>query len=57
MHGIALTRAIPQRTASAVLFFGVLFLGLLGGGQLQAQEAIYRCGQEYTNAPKDQQSL
>lgn len=53
MHGIALTRAIPQRTASAVLFFGVLFLGLLGSGHLQAQEAIYRCGQEYTNAPKD----
>jgi len=53
MRGIAPTRAIPPRTASAVLFFGVLFLGLLGGGQLQAQEAIYRCGQEYTNVPKD----
>ena len=53
MHGIALTRATPQRTASAVLFFGVLILGLLGSGHLQAQEAIYRCGQEYTNAPKD----
>ncbi len=53
MHGIALTCAIPQRTVSAVLFFGVLFLGLLGSGHLQAQEAIYRCGQEYTNAPKD----
>jgi hypothetical protein len=53
MYGIALTRAIPQRTASAVLFFGVLSLSLLGCGRLQAQEVIYRCGQEYTNAPKD----
>jgi hypothetical protein len=53
MYGIAPIRASEKRTASAVLFFGVLFLGLLGGGQLQAQEAIYRCGQEYTNAPRD----
>ena len=53
MYGIALTRAIPQRTASAVLFFGILSLSLLGCGRLQAQEVIYRCGQEYTNAPKD----
>lgn len=53
MHGIALPRAIPQRTASAVLFFGVLGLWLWGAGPLQAQEAIYRCGQEYTNVPQD----
>ena len=53
MYGIALARAIPPRTASAVLFFGVWILGLWSGGPLQAQEAIYRCGQEYTNAPKD----
>ncbi|PIT78001.1 hypothetical protein [Limnohabitans sp. G3-2] len=53
MHGIALTRAIPPRTASAVLFFGELILGLWGWAPVQAQEAIYRCGQEYTNAPKD----
>lgn len=53
MHGIALTRAIPQRTASAVLFFGMLSLFLLVGGRLQAQEVIYRCGHEYTNVPKN----
>ena len=53
MHGIALTRAIPQRTASAVLFFLALGLSLLGGEAVFAQEAIYRCGHEYTNAPRD----
>jgi hypothetical protein len=51
MHGIALSRAIPQRTASAVLFFGLL--GLLLTGRVSAQDAIYRCGHEYTNAPRD----
>ena len=53
MHGIAPTRAIPQRTASAVLFFLALCLWLAGGDRVSAQEAIYRCGQEYTNAPSD----
>lgn len=51
MHGIAPTRAIQIRTASAVLFFGVL--GLLLAGRVSAQDAIYRCGHEYTNAPRD----
>jgi len=53
MHGIAPTRAIPQRTASAVLFFLTLCLWLAGGDRVSAQEAIYRCGQEYTNVPSD----
>ena len=53
MYGIAPTRAIPERTASAVLFFLALGLWLAGGGGVSAQEAIYRCGQEYTNAPRD----
>ena len=53
MHRIAPTRAITQRTASAVLFFLTLGLWLLGGGRLWAQEAVYRCGHEYTNAPRD----
>lgn len=37
----------PERTAWAVLF--LLLLGCLGA---QAQEVIYRCGQEYTNTPR-----
>jgi hypothetical protein len=53
MYGIAPTRAIHQRTASAVLFFLVLGLWLLGGGPVLAQEAVYRCGHEYTNTPRD----
>jgi len=53
MHRIAPHRAISQRTASAVLFFLALGMWLLGGGRLWAQEAIYRCGHEYTNAPRD----
>lgn len=56
----------PTRTASAVLFSwlpsasAVLFsLWLLASGLLltsppaQAQQAVYRCGQEYTNAPRE----
>jgi len=56
----------PTRTASAVLFSwlpsasAVLFLlwlfasGLLLTSQpAQAQQAVYRCGQEYTNAPRE----
>ncbi len=38
-----------QRTASAVLFLLVLTTGLA----VQAQQAVYRCGQEYTNAPRE----
>ena len=38
-----------KRTASAVLFLLVLTTGL----PAQAQQAMYRCGQEYTNAPRD----
>jgi hypothetical protein len=49
MHGIALSRAIPQRTASAVLFLLLLNAGMAA----QAQQAVYRCGQEYTNAPRE----
>ena len=49
MYGIAPTRAIPQRTASAVLFFLLLSAGMAA----QAQQAVYRCGQEYTNAPRE----
>lgn len=37
----------PERTAWAVLF-----LLLLGSLAAQAQEVIYRCGQEYTNTPR-----
>lgn len=56
----------PTRTASAVLFSwlpsatAVLFsLWLFASGLLltsepaQAQQAVYRCGQEYTNAPRE----
>ncbi len=56
----------PTRTASAVLFswlpsaLAVLFLlwlsalGLVLSSQpAQAQQAVYRCGQEYTNAPRE----
>jgi hypothetical protein len=56
----------PTRTASAVLFSwspsasAVLFLlwlsawGLVVTSQpAQAQQAVYRCGQEYTNAPRE----
>ena len=49
MYGIAPTRAIPERTASAVLFFLLLSAGMAA----QAQQAVYRCGQEYTNAPRE----
>lgn len=48
------------RTASAVLFLpfptvsAILFWLLLTTGQaVQAQQAVYRCGQEYTNAPRE----
>ena len=45
----------PTRTASAVLF--LLWLsawGLVVTSQpAQAQQAVYRCGQEYTNAPRE----
>ena len=56
----------PTRTASAVLFSwlpsasAVLFslwlsaLGVaLSSPPAQAQQAVYRCGQEYTNAPRE----
>ena len=56
----------PTRTASAVLFSwlpsasAVLFLlwlsalgVLLNSQPVQAQQAVYRCGQEYTNAPRE----
>ena len=56
----------PTRTASAVLFSwlpsasAVLFLLwlfasvlLLTSQPVQAQQAVYRCGQEYTNAPRE----
>ena len=49
MYGIAPTRAIPERTASAVLFLLLLSAGMAA----QAQQAVYRCGQEYTNAPRE----
>jgi hypothetical protein len=39
----------PKRTASAVLFL----LGLSAALSAQAQQAVYRCGQEYTNAPRE----
>ena len=38
-----------KRTASAVLFL----LGLSSGLPAQAQQSVYRCGQEYTNAPRE----
>lgn len=38
-----------KRTASAVLFL----LGLSAALSAQAQQAVYRCGQEYTNAPRE----
>jgi hypothetical protein len=38
----------PKRTASAVLF-----LLLTAGMAAQAQQAVYRCGHEYTNAPRE----
>lgn len=45
----------PTRTASAVLF--LLWLSALGlvlsSQPAQAQQAVYRCGQEYTNAPRE----
>ena len=37
-----------KRTASAVLF-----LLLTAGMAAQAQQAVYRCGHEYTNAPRE----
>jgi hypothetical protein len=37
-----------KRTALAVLF-----LLLTAGLSVQAQQAVYRCGQEYTNAPRE----
>jgi hypothetical protein len=50
----------PTRTASAVLFslwpsaLVVLFGLLLSAGlAAQAQQTVYRCGQEYTNAPRE----
>ena len=49
MYGIAPTRAIPERTASAVFFSLFLSVGIAA----QAQQAVYRCGQEYTNAPRE----
>jgi hypothetical protein len=48
------------RSASAVVFSllssvsAVLFLLLVSAGSAaQAQQAVFRCGQEYTNAPRD----
>ena len=38
----------PKRTAEAVLF-----LLLTAGMSAQAQQAVYRCGHEYTNAPRE----
>ena len=38
-----------KRTALAVLFLLVLIAGFAA----QAQQAVYRCGQEYTNAPRE----
>lgn len=38
-----------KRTALAVLFL----LLLIAGFAAQAQQAVYRCGQEYTNAPRE----
>jgi hypothetical protein len=38
-----------KRAASAVLFL----LGLSAALSAQAQQAVYRCGQEYTNAPRE----
>lgn len=56
----------PTRTASAVLFswspsasavLFLLWLSALGvalsSPPAQAQQAVYRCGQEYTNAPRE----
>lgn len=50
----------PTRTASAVLFSlwpsaSTVLWGLLlsAGLAAQAQQAVYRCGQEYTNAPRE----
>ena len=56
----------PTRTASAVLFswlpsasvvLFLLWLSTLGvvlsSQPAQAQQAVYRCGQEYTNAPRE----
>jgi hypothetical protein len=39
----------PERTASAVLFLLLLSAGMAA----QAQQSVYRCGQEYTNAPRE----
>jgi len=38
-----------ERTALAVLFLLLMSAGLT----TQAQQAVYRCGQEYTNAPRE----
>ncbi|WP_346308690.1 hypothetical protein [Limnohabitans sp.] len=38
-----------KRTASAVFFL----LGMSAALSAQAQQAVYRCGQEYTNAPRE----
>ena len=53
-RGVAMRLKSHQKmsvwTCSAT--FAVL-LGTLWGAQAHAQESVYRCGQEYTNAPRD----
>jgi hypothetical protein len=48
----------PTRTASAVLFSLLpsalwVLLGVSAGLPAQAQQTVYRCGHEYTNAPRE----
>ncbi len=48
----------PTRTASAVLFSLLpsalwLLIGVSAGLPAQAQQTVYRCGHEYTNAPRE----
>jgi hypothetical protein len=48
----------PTRTASAVLFLLlpsalIVLLGVSAGLPAQAQQTVYRCGHEYTNAPRE----
>ena len=47
MHGIALSSAHQGRLRPS------FFLLLGAWGLAQAQHPVYRCGQEYTNAPRD----
>jgi len=50
MPGIALCSASKGRLRPS--FFFCMWVVLLAGSAL-AQQAVYRCGQEYTNAPTD----